>query len=195
EATIKEDTEKQSVTANGQQKEDGKQQPLHGATLVSTLTGGKWTNRLKDGEATAEQTKAMAKLRYFESAEFYEDHPVAVGQTWTVPAERIGKIMEMSGDVTGATKCKFERIDAFDGRPCAVIAIEMKLTGEVPDRPGTTMTLDVKGTIFRALDLNYDAKVDLAGTMKMAGPLPNPPGATLETTGALKMTETMTLVK
>lgn len=197
EATIKEDTEKQAITMNGQQQGGDKKEPLHGVTLVSTKAGGKWTSQLKDGQATAEQTKELAKLKYFESDEFYEDRPVAVGQSWTVPPERMAKALSdtMSGKVTGTMSCKFERIEAFDGRQCAVIAIEMKVTGEVPDQPGTTVTMDVKGTIFRALDLKYDAKVDLTGTMKMAGPLPNPPGAKLEAAGALKMTETMTLVK
>ena len=197
ESTIKEETEKQSVTMNGQAQGGEKQEPLHGVTLLSSKAGGKWTNQLKDGQPTAEQSKALAKIKYFESDEFYEDRPVAVGQSWTVPPERIAKAMSdsVSGNVTGAMKCKFERIEAYDGRQCAVIAIEMKITGDLSDQPGTTMTMDLKGTIFRALDLNYDAKVDLTGTMTMEGPIPNPPGAKVEASGAIKITETMTLVK
>lgn len=198
ESEVKEDRQKQSMTINGKDQNSEKNEPLHETSLIARKADGKWSSELKSGTPTDEQAKALAKLKYFESDEFFEDKPVAVGQSWAVPPERLAKAFSdsLAGKVSGAMQCKFERVEDLDGRPCAVIAVEIKVTGNLPDQPEANLTMEMKGTIHRALELNYDAQVTLDGTMKLDGPIPKaPPGSRMEANGPMTMTETMTLVK
>jgi hypothetical protein len=195
---IKQATEKQSMTINDKEQKTEKNDPLHETSVSATKVDGKWTNQLKGGAPTAEQEKELPKMRYFQSDEFFEDRPVAVGQSWAVPPDRLAKTYSTSlaGNVVGTMQCKFERVEEFNGRSCAVIAVALKITGNLPNQPEASMTMDLKGTIHRVLELNYDAKVTLNGTMTVDGPIPKgPPGSKMEASGPLTMSETMTLVK
>lgn len=198
ETETKESTQKQKMTINGNPKENEKTEPLQGLTMVSKLVDAKWKNQLKTGEPTPEQQKALDKVGGFESNEMYEDKPVAVGASWTVAPENINKMLGESSttNTTGTMQCKFDRVEKLDGRPCAVVAVALKVSGTPEGQPGTTLTMELKGNIYRALEEKVDVKIDLNGTMKMEGAVPGaPPGSTMEASGPLTMKQTSAVSK
>lgn len=194
---VKEYTQKQAMTINGQPRNDNKNQPLHGVTIVSKLADGKWDNQLQTGEATEAQAKALRRMNPFESDALYEDRKMAVGESWSVPQEQMAKFFgeSMAGQLTGTMQCKFERVEDLDGQSCAVITAHLKASGKAPEQPDVLITMELKGTMFRSLAEKVDLKVDLAGTIRMDGPLPNPPGAKMEVEGPMVMKYTSTLAK
>jgi len=198
ETDLKESSQKEKMTVNGNPKEHEKSEPLKGLTMVSTWADGKWKNHLKTGEPTPEQATALLKAGGFDSSDMYEDRPMAVGATWSVAPENINKMLGESSttNTTGSMQCKFDRVEALDGHPCAVITVTLKVSGTPEGQAGTTLTMEMKGNIHRSLEEKVDLKIDLTGTMKMEGAVPGaPPGSTMNASGPLAMKQTSTVSK
>ena len=199
ETETKTSTNKQSITLFGQTQDKDIKEPLDGTIVVSKRINGKWDNQLKGGQPTEEQTKALKAFSIMDSEEIYDDRPIAEGESWEVPPDRLSKFLGgfAAGTAAGTARCKFDRVDTVDGQPCAIIAIELSIIGQPADQdvPDAKMTLDLKGTIIRSLATRIDLKVEMTGTMKVEGSNPKTPGIKTEVSGAMGLKQTTDLSK
>ncbi len=186
------DASTQEMTLGGQKIPNKEVSPMQGVTVVRRKTGSNWTDTLKEGTPTAKQRKRLHTDQPDDADVLYPAGEIAVGDTWTVPANSLKRLFsEDMQDMNGSVRCKLIRVEDFGGQPCAVVQIDMDASGTGSDDNNNTMkvTLNARGTVYRALKQPVDVKMDLEGTLKMEGNVGAGGAATFGVTGPIVISE------
>jgi len=172
-------------------------EPLHGQTVILTKADGTWTGKLKEGEATDEQKKRIAKIAKNyngagNDAQIYGKTPRKIGDTWNVDPSKIDSFGADGEDLEGTFKVTFKGIEKFQGEDCAVLVADIDVTGPTGDGDAK-MNLKGKARILRSLKNLVDLENKMEGKMKMSGTI-NQGAGTMKMEGPMIMSA-KTLVK
>ena len=146
--------------------------PLSDQQLIADRMNGTWKHRFVKPIANVEMEQRLAELDRVEAgvAAFYEDHKLAVGETWQVPATAMvrwfgDEVEGFSGDIN----VRVDRLDTDQDHACAVLGVSFKTTGRMKDPDGQflDMELEAAGEIWRATEIGEDLKVAINGTVSL----------------------------
>jgi hypothetical protein len=136
---------------------------LQGMTVTITSKAGKITITPAKGKLAAkDRQELLEELNDPEEMEFYPDRPVAVGEEWTITPRKLGPFTKAE------VKARFEEVIQFAGLRCARVSVAMTGELQAADFPGTA-TVEVKGSVYHALDLHRDVAYTMAGPFKIEG--------------------------
>ena len=152
--------------------------PLTGKRLVADLMdSGGWKHRLEgvpaERKLSADVERMLAELDRVESgaALFYQDHKLAVGESWQVPIEGMARwfgdsITDMNGDIN----VKVEREDTVQEQPCVVLSVALKVQGKMKDPDGQALdvSMEGRGEIWRSEALEQDLQVEIDGSATLS---------------------------
>ena len=172
--------------------------PLTGKRLVADLMdNGGWKYHLEgvasDHKVSADVERMLAELDGVESgaALFYQDHKLAVGESWQVPIEGMvrwfgNSISEMTGDIN----VKVERKDTVQDQPCVVLSVALKVQGKMKDPDGQALdvTMEGRGEIWRVEAIEQDLQVEINGTATLSAVV-EAQEIKMTVSGPLKITE------
>mgnify|MGYP000141469202 FL=1 len=190
---VQKDSSVGSVTMMGQQQPAKEEkEPLHGQTVILTKAEGKWTGKLKEGEATEKQQKKIDKLVKKYNGESDDKHiygttPRKVGDSWDVDPSKVSSFGNGDQKLAGTYKVTFKGIEKFQGDDCAVLVADIDVTGATGDGD---MKMNVKGQfrVLRSLKHLIDLEKKMQGKMKMNGTI-NKGAGTMGITGPMTATE------
>lgn len=158
------------------------QSPLTNRRLIADLMdSGSWKHRLEgmaaDRKGSPDVQRMLSELDRVESgvALFYQNHKLAVGESWQVPVKAMARwfgdsMSEFSGDIN----VKVDREEALEGEPCVVMTVALAVQGKMTDPSGDALdvSMEGQGEIWRSVALNQDLQVEINGdaTLKAAVP-------------------------
>jgi len=142
--------------------------PLQARSLLWKKSGTTWKAELVGSKPTPEQTEAIHKITDPWPVDFVPAHAISVGDSWVVSGEALSRMtgLELT-NMQGELKAYFEQVIERDGVKCAMISIQIDISGALPAEPGQTVTttLAVEGHVYRSLSDKYDLATSLSGTI------------------------------
>lgn len=173
--------------------------PITDGRLEAHRTNEGWQLQIPGVQETPEIALAMKEMETIENAayQFYQGQTVREGESWQVPAPAVARWFGADvSDMTGAINLNVGAQEAIEDTPCSKIAITIKTTGKMTDEDGkiSDMAIEANGSIWRAVDLGEDLKVDIKGTVTLTATMPEQ-NAKVVIDGPLEITETRKLRK
>lgn len=166
------DTQSQTVEMMGQTSQSTTDGPLHGKTVVGTLSDGQWSFQLEGSQPTAEQSQYLQDLAknfqfHDRAALAYPDHPVKIGQSWEVDAAELHTGFDRLQRPRGKLIYTLEKIEEVDGEQLAHISVEMDFSADLPGEDGASIRMIGTGPLVRSLKTYVDKSATLTGTMEL----------------------------
>ena len=148
----------------------------HGKTIVVERKDGKVSHQGADG-LSAKDLKDFDLDDTF--AQSFPKQPVAVGETWEVPA---ATLKEMFNDPTteGKMTLTLKEVKEIDGRKCAVLDASLQMKGKTDE--GVEISMDVKGPVVIWIERGYTQSAKLQGSMGLKA---NTPDAVMDGKGPM----------
>jgi hypothetical protein len=148
----------------------------HGKTIVVERKDGKVVHQGAD-DLSPKDLKDFDLDDTF--AQSFPKQPVAVGESWEVPAETLKKMFHdptSEGKMTLALK----EVKEIDGRKCAVLDAALLMKGKTEE--GVEISMDVKGPVVVWLERGYTQSAKLEGSMGLKA---NTPDAVMDGKGPM----------
>jgi len=154
------------------------------------MVDGKWSGKLKEGEADEEEKKKIVKLaKKFDGeandAQIYGTKPRKVGDSWDVDPSKLDSFGGDTEDLKGTFKVTFKAVEKFQGEDCAVLVANFDVTGST-GKGEAKLTMKGKANIHRSLKHLVDLQNKMEGTVKMTGGVEGT-GATMTMNGPMLM--------
>jgi hypothetical protein len=148
---------------------------LQGLPVIVEFKDGKWAASLEEGEATAEQKKALEdyleQLRAEADVATYGKDSRKPGDTWKVDLKSLKQFCGAEG-LEGDFSVQFVEVKEVGGTPCAVLKAVFDLKGLSPkkkDEPQLKMTVKGEAVVHRSLADLVDLEARLDGTVTAEG--------------------------
>lgn len=157
---------------NGAMNSDSERGPLSGRTLIGNRAADRWSFQLDRGIATPTQVQAMRELELGFGQGFYPKEPVALGESWELPATAVKQWLghELIRS-QGTARFTLESVTERGGERCAKVAVEINAGGRLNDPDGNELELSMglEGHIYRSLESHVDMAGELTGLMVLEG--------------------------
>ncbi len=169
---IKKEQTSGSIVLNGKQvPSPSKTKPLHEKTIILTKDGDVWTGKLKEGIPTDKQTTAIKKMAKTLSSPdnkyIFGTKPRHVGDTWDVDPSELSSFGADAGNLDGSFKATFDSVTTHKGLECAVVLLEVDLTGKSDS--GMTMHMTEKATVHQSTKYRVGVSFNLEGKFSAEG--------------------------
>jgi len=177
ELIYREDYTQQSFTFMGVPQQQDTHGPLEGLLIMGRWENGKWRYTLEDAP-TPEQEKALQMLEHEMPGEtqegmLYPDHPVAIGERWDLDPKAIQAYINFPETLSSSGRggMKLYEIVDHEGHRCAHLYFVLEVTLRSLDMNNEEILLEanIKGDIYRSLDIFMDIEGKFSGQMKMTG--------------------------
>ena len=141
--------------------------PLQARTLLCKKSGKNWGSELVGSIPTPEQTEVINTLINPWPADLAPDHAVSIGDSWVVTGEALGRLIGSElQNIDGELKAYFEQVIERDGTLCAVISVQLDLSGTQTTENNTrTVKISAEGLTYRSVSDKIDLESKLSGTM------------------------------
>ncbi len=136
---------------------EGKSVRLKRVNNVSSAT-------ISTGALSADDQKELITTLKGDDAGYFPEKPVALGDTWK---QSLKKILGGSSDIPdGDANLTFLEFTQQNGHKCAHIQMKASVS---QDLSGITLSGDLTGDLYFAVDINRTLQMDLDGPLKMNG--------------------------
>jgi hypothetical protein len=143
-----------------------KTKSLEGKTIEIRTDGTKVTITSPDGKLDPKDEEDLRKIFKDGSPSLFPDHPVAIGETWTVDPKAASIMFKGADDIS--MKMKLAAVETYQGRKCAKIELYVGLSGKFGDSP-LKGTMKLAGVGYHALDANIPLIITAIGPFEMNG--------------------------
>lgn len=152
-----------SIGPDGAQ-ENVEQDALIGRSLLFTRDGQQWNRRLVGGEPTPEQQLVIDSYDVPWGDDLVPDRKIHVGDDWVISGDQLAKYSSYDAEnISGQMRCHFEQVLDFNGEECALISIQMDLTGKVEQEYSGEVSISGEGYVYRSLTSKVDLATRIAG--------------------------------
>lgn len=143
--------------------------PLQGRVFTVKRTGAKTTVTVDKGKVTPQQRAAMAGAMKVGDVAIFPDREVGPGDEWTLSEAKIQQLLDLSGTPVKKleARCRFAEVTTFANRRCARIA--MTLNADVAPAPMFTVSMNLTGDLYYALDIERPIQMEITGPVTMGG--------------------------
>ncbi len=168
-----EETQEQTVEMMGQRSTNKDEAPLHGQTIVGTLSDDSWSFELENGSPNAAQRARLAELnrsyKFDDRHAVYPDRKIAIGESWEVDAADMDAQFSGTDRPEGKVTLTLDKVEEVDGEKLAHLTVTMDLEAAMTaEGPGDgKMTMKATGPVIRSLKTFVDKSSKLTGTMQM----------------------------
>lgn len=147
--------------------------PLENETILFEVNGGDWVNSLAGKQPTPRQARRLAEMLPPDSDDFkYPLEPVRPGHTWSIKGAALHRFLGPGFLlVEGEISCIFERIETFQGEPCAVISCSLQVKGKMLNDDGQEFLVEMGGIgkVHRSLGRGVDLQETMRGQWQFQG--------------------------
>jgi len=130
---------------------------------------GRWRLFLKGGTATNRQARELIEIESYENRQWYQKTPVKIGDSWSINPQFIRNFIERDmGPTTIQAKMTFKSVEVIDGERTAVLEFDIHSQARkksANNAQTSSVTVNLKGTLYVALDTMLDKKLTLVGTL------------------------------
>lgn len=142
---------------------------LQGKTVVLKKAGSKTAVTVNKGKLSAEDRRELLDDLNTAEGQFFADRPVAIGEEWEVDAARLASSFgDFGKDSRVAARGRLEEIVERHGIQCARVSIQLQVEGQ-PSAEPYRMSMDFRGELLHALDLQRTLSVQAAGPVTLRG--------------------------
>ncbi len=127
-----------------------------GKTLVSVAKGRIGENERKEVSNDLSSTQD----------DFFPDRDLAIGEEWTLDANRMFESLE--GLEKATLRAKFAEVVTYRGHPCARIEMSYTVSGRVPSR-SMNIQFTQSGDLYHAIDLQRTLAASVDGPVTLTG--------------------------
>ena len=160
--------QKQNLQISGNEPEITDEiSPLQARTLLCKKSGKYWKSELVGNNPTAEQTEVLNAFLDPWPADLAPDHSVSVGDSWVVTGDALARLAGGGlQNIDGELKAYFEQVIERNGTLCAVISVQLDLSGTQTTENNTrTVKISAEGLTYRSVSEKIDLESKLNGTM------------------------------
>jgi len=150
---------------------------LEGQTLWYERKNGYWDKVLAGKDPTYEQYQTLLNLEaWLDDSSLYPADPARVGHQWTLSGAELKPLL--AGHITpsaGEATFTLEQVVEFRGEICALIKVNLKLTGKLGDEQenqGLQLAMTLQGSYYRALQTGINLEGELNGDLTLTGKAP-----------------------
>ncbi|HEU4753512.1 MAG TPA: hypothetical protein VFU47_10435 [Armatimonadota bacterium] len=154
-----------------------------GKTVTFRRVGGR-TVRLVNGKRLPEPKprKGEPPGRGEEpEVRFLPEGPLEVGEEWSLDGSTLANALGSHGGGSGIIRGRFLEVVRRDGRPCMHARLNVEISGPLEDE-SATVTMQLSGDLYQALDIGRTLSVSLAGPVTLSGQFQDG-GETVKMTG------------